>query len=142
MDDIGKKILKSLEADARISYSRLGKVAGLSTPAVPERVRKMEEAGIILGYHARIKKKRAQSRVTAFIELDAACGLYDRVKQTAARISQVIECHHISGRSAFILKVKAGSVADLETVVAGFSPFGKTRTSIVLSSSKGEDQEN
>ncbi len=136
MDEIGEKILTVLEADARVSYSHLGRVAGLSTPAVTERVRKMEEAGIILGYHARVCRETAESRISAFVELDAPAALYDRVKQTADRAAQVLECHHVSGRAAFIIKVQVDSVADLETLVAKFSPFGKTRTSIVLSSSK------
>lgn len=136
MDGIGEKILTALEADARISYSRLGKVAGLSTPAVTERVRKMEETGIIQGYHARVCRENKTSWVTAFVELDAGAALYDRVKKTADRAPQVLECHHVSGQTAFILKVRVGSVADLETLVAQFSPYGKTRTSIVLSSSK------
>ncbi len=136
MDKIGEKILAALEADARITYSRLGRIAGLSTPAVTERVRKMEEAGIIQGYHARVCRDKGASRVTAFVELSAPAAVYDRVKQTADRLTQVLECHHVSGQAAFVIKVRVGGVADLETLVAQFSPFGKTRTSIVLSSSK------
>ncbi|MCG8636617.1 MAG: Lrp/AsnC family transcriptional regulator [Desulfobacterales bacterium] len=136
LDAIGQKIVSTLRADARISYSRLGRVVGLSTPAVTERVRKLEEAGIILGYHARIRRKPPGSKVTAFIELDAPSVHYDRVKTTAGRCDKVLECHHISGNAAFIIKVRADSVADLEGLVARFSPFGQTRTSIVLSSSK------
>ncbi|WDP93256.1 MAG: Lrp/AsnC family transcriptional regulator [Desulfobacter sp.] len=136
MDDIGEKILGALEADARISYSRLGKIAGLSTPAVTERVRKMEEAGIITGYHARVCREEEPPGVTAFIELDVPAAVYDRVKHTAEGLSQVLECHHISGKAAFILKVRVKAVPDLEDLVSRFSPFGRTRTSIVLSSSK------
>jgi len=136
MDGIGEKILTALETDARISYSRLGRIVGLSTPAVTERVRKMEEARIIQGYHARVCREPSGSRVSAFVELDAVAALYDRVKQAADRSAQVLECHHVSGQAALIIKVRVDSVADLEALVAKFSPFGKTRTSIVLSSSK------
>lgn len=136
MDSIGEKIIQILTRDGRISYSRLGTLVGLSTPAVTERVRKMEEAGIILGYHARIQKPEPKNRVLAFVELTAPSTLYDRVKQTAKRTDQVLECHHISGDAAFILKVGALSVGELERVISQFSPFGSTRTSIVMSSSK------
>ena len=68
------------------------------------------------------------------IHLDIEPGLYDRVKKQASQLSQVVECHHISGEGAFILKVRVESVGDLETLVAKFSPFGRTKTTIVLSS--------
>ncbi len=136
LDIIGQKIIKTLRSDARISYSRLGRIAGLSTPAVTERVRKLEEAGIIQGYHARIRQAPLEPKVTAFIELDAPATHYDQIKTTADKCDQVLECHHISGQAAFIIKIRAGSVADLEGLVGRFSPFGQTRTSIVLSSSK------
>ncbi len=136
LDTIGKKIISTLRSDARIPYSRLGRIVGLSTPAVTERVRKLEEAGIIQGYHARIRKASSEHKVTAFIELDAQATHYDRIKTTADKCPQVLECHHISGQAAFIIKVRADSVADIEGLVARFSLFGQTRTSIVLSSSK------
>lgn len=137
MDELGEKILKELGANARISYSELGRRVGLSTPAVTERVRKLEEAGIIEGYHAKVKRQE-QGSLSAFIQLDAPAGAYGRIRDRADQLDQVLECHHVSGEGAFILKVRVGDVADLETLVAGFSPFGKTRTAIVLSSSKDE----
>lgn len=139
LDSIGKKIIRTLADDARISYSALGRIVGLSTPAVTERVKKLEEAGIIRGYHARVRLPEETPGITAFIELDAPALQYDRVRNTAARDSRVLECHHVSGQTAFLLKVRAGSVAELEAVVSGFSPFGTTRTSIVLSTSKEEE---
>ncbi len=140
LDSIGQNILRELKADARISYSQLGRVVGLSTPAVTERVRKLEEAGVIRGYHARIREKNMDSAVTAFIELSAAASQYDQVKKAADKLDQVMECHHVSGDAAFVLKICVATVSDLESVVAQFSPFGTTRTSIVLSSSKDGSQ--
>ena len=136
MDAIGERILEVLEGEGRMPFSRLARIVGLSTPAVTERVRKMEDAGIIEGYHAKIRRDDSGSKVTAFMELSAPAGLYDRVKGTAGRLAQVLECHHVSGRAAFILKIRVDSMAEMEPLVARFSPFGKTRTSIVLSSSK------
>ena len=136
MDAIGERIVEALEGDGRMPFSRLGRIVGLSTPAVTERVRKMEDAGIIQGYHAKICRDDDGPRVTAFMELDVPAALYERVKGTADRLAEVLECHHVSGGAAFILKVRVDSVAGLESLVARFSPFGKTRTSIVLSSSK------
>lgn len=137
MDELGGNILKELQANARISYSELGRKVGLSTPAVTERVRKLEEAGIIEGYHAKVKRQEPGS-LTAFIHLDAPAGVYGGIRDRAGQLDQVLECHHVSGEGAFILKVRVGNVADLEALVARFSPFGRTRTAIVLSSSKDE----
>ena len=134
LDTIGKDIVRELMKNARISFSELGRVVGLSTPAVTERVRKLEEAGIITGYHAAINGDLLGKSIIAFINLDTPAAGYDRVKRLAKQLPQVLECHHISGEGAFILKVMVASVGDLETLVARFSPFGRTRTTIVLSS--------
>jgi len=134
LDNIGKKIVLELVNNARISFSELGRVVGLSTPAATERVRKLEEAGIITGYHAGINGDLLGSSVIAFIHLDTPATCYDRVKKQARQLSQVLECHHVSGEGSFILKVVVGSVGDLETLVARFSPLGRTKTTIVLSS--------
>ena len=134
LDKIGTKIVRELVKNARISFSELGRVVGLSTPAVTERVRKLEEAGIITGYHAAVNGDLLGEKVIAFIHLDTQAACYERVKVCARQSTQVLECHHISGEGAFILKVMVASVADLETLVAKFSPFGRTNTTIVLSS--------
>jgi Lrp/AsnC family leucine-responsive transcriptional regulator len=139
MDSIGKKILEALRENARISYSRLGKQVGLSTPAVTERIRKMEEAGIILGYQTRIRHQDPENSILAFVELNAPAEAYDRVKKKARELEEVLECHHVSGHTAFILKVRAVGISGLERVISGFSPFGRTRTSIVMSSSKSQE---
>ncbi|HCY85740.1 MAG TPA: AsnC family transcriptional regulator [Desulfobacteraceae bacterium] len=141
LDDIGRHILETLKNDARIPHSRLGRIVGLSTPAVTERVRKLEEAGIIEGYHARIKTPKTTSAVTAFMELDVPRALYDRVRKITEKNPKVLECHHMSGQASFIIKVRADSVADLDSLVSTFSPLGQTRTSIVLSSFKDHTKE-
>ena len=134
LDSIGKAIVRELLKNGRISFSELGRVVGLSTPAVAERVRKMEEAGLITGYHAAVNGDLLGPSILAFIHLDIEPNLYDRVKKQVNQLPQVVECHHISGEGAFILKVVVASVGDLETLVAKFSPFGRTKTTIVLSS--------
>ena len=136
LDSIGKQILEVLQKDARVSYSRLGRTVGLSTPAVTERVRKMEEAGIILGYHARVCTMDPDNAILAFVELNTPAEAYPKVKRRAGELEQVLECHHVSGHAAFILKVRTASVSELEAVISRFSPLGRTRTSIVMSSAK------
>jgi Lrp/AsnC family transcriptional regulator, leucine-responsive regulatory protein len=135
LDSIGHKIITALEKNARISLADLGRRVGLSAPAVAERVRKLEEAGIIRGYHADIDPAAMGRSVLAFIQLTTAARHYPAVKSLAGRLPAIIACHHISGEASFILKVRVADVADLEGLVAQFSPFGQTRTSIVLSTS-------
>jgi Lrp/AsnC family leucine-responsive transcriptional regulator len=133
LDRIGRKILVALQENARIPLSRLGEKVGLSAPAVAERVKKLEEAGVITGYHARIDPAAMGRTVSAFIHLTTDARHYPAVKALAADLPQITACHHISGDASFILCVRVDDVSDLEAVVARLSPFGQTRTAIVLS---------
>jgi Lrp/AsnC family leucine-responsive transcriptional regulator len=133
LDRIGRRILAALQANARTPVSRIGEMVGLSAPAVAERVKKLEEAGVIRGYHARIDPAALGRSVSAFIHLTTEARNYPAVTALAADMIQITSCHHISGEASFILHVRAGDVSDLEAVVARLSPFGQTRTAIVLS---------
>jgi Lrp/AsnC family leucine-responsive transcriptional regulator len=134
LDPIGKKIVNLLQKKSRISYSDLGRKVGLSTPAATERVRKLEDAGVILGYHAVVDAEKVGFPVSAFIHLTTTAKHYPEVISKLKDLDEVLECHHISGEESFILKVVASSVKGLESLVAELSPFGETKTSIVLSS--------
>ena len=133
LDKIGLKILSVLEEDARIPLSRIGKKVGLSAPAVAERMKKLEEAGIIKGYHARIAPEAVGRSVAAFIKLTTDPRNYKAVKTLAADMHQITSCHHISGEGSFIIHVQVADLPALEAVVEHLSPFGRTQTSIVLS---------
>jgi Lrp/AsnC family transcriptional regulator, leucine-responsive regulatory protein len=133
LDRIGRKILAALQENARIPLSRIGEKVGLSAPAVAERVKKLEEAGVIKGYHARIDPAAVGLPVSAFIHLTTDARHYPAVKTLAADMPQVSACHHISGDASFVLFVRVDDVSDLEAVVARLSPFGQTKTAIVLS---------
>ncbi len=133
LDRIGRKILAALQENARIPLSRIGEKVGLSAPAVAERVKKLEEAGIITGYHARIDAAAMGRSVAAFIHLTTDARHYPAVTSLAADMPQISACHHISGDASFILHVRVEDVSALEKVVARLSPLGQTRTAIVLS---------
>ena len=135
LDRIGMKILTALQADARRPLSRIGRDVGLSAPAVAERIRKLEEAGIITGYHARIAPEAVGRSVTAFINLTTDPRNYKAVKALAAARPEILSCHHISGGASFIMQVQVQDLPALEAVVERLSPFGQTQTSIVLSTS-------
>lgn len=133
LDRIGLKILAALQENARIPLSRIGEKVGLSAPAVAERVKKLEEAGVIKGYHARIDPAAMGLPMSAFIHLTTDSRHYPAVKTLAADMPQISSCHHISGDASFILHIRVNDLSALESVVGRLSPFGQTRTAIVLS---------
>jgi Lrp/AsnC family leucine-responsive transcriptional regulator len=133
LDRIGLKIISVLQADARMPLSRIGDKVGLSAPAVAERMRKMEEAGIIEGYHAHIAPEAIGRPVSAFINLSTDPRHYKAVKRLAMDMHRITACHHISGKASFIIQVRVEDLPALEAVVERLSPFGQTQTAIVLS---------
>jgi Lrp/AsnC family leucine-responsive transcriptional regulator len=133
LDRIGLNILGVLQADARMPLSHIGDKVGLSAPAVSERIKKLEEAGIIEGYHARIAPAALGRCVAAFINLTTEPRHYNAIKKLSKDMHQIISCHHISGDASFILQVQVNDLPALESVVERLSPFGQTQTAIVLS---------
>jgi Lrp/AsnC family leucine-responsive transcriptional regulator len=134
LDDIGRQILKILQVDGRISFNELGRRVGLSSPAVAERVRRMEEAGIILGYRAIVDQSRIGYPIMAFIRLSTTVARLPQADELAKSIPEVLECHHLTGSDGVILKVVVSSVGHLETVISKMGDCGMTTTAIVLSS--------
>jgi Lrp/AsnC family leucine-responsive transcriptional regulator len=135
LDQIGLKILAVLQENARLPLSRVAPKVGLSAPAVAERIRKLEDAGVIKGYHAKIAPEAVGRTVSAFINLTTEPSSYTAVKALAVDMHQIMSCHHISGDASFILHVQVEDLPALERVVERLSPFGQTRTAIVLSTS-------
>ena len=134
LDSIGWSILQALQEDARLSFAELGRRVGLSLPAVAERVRRMEEAGIITGYHALVEAKAVDRPITAFIRITVPGERYPAFTSLVRQLEEVLECHHLTGADAFIIKAVVSSIAHLETLITRLSPYGQTTTSIVLSS--------
>ncbi len=134
IDAIDWKILKELQKDARISYAELGRRIGLTTPAAIERVRKLEDASIILGYRAEINLAKIGLPITAFIRMSISGVDYSKIIKVAQESEEVLECHRETGGDSFIMKIAVASVEHLETVIDKLTPHGITTTSIVLSS--------
>ncbi|MCG8551684.1 MAG: Lrp/AsnC family transcriptional regulator, partial [Desulfobacterales bacterium] len=133
LDNIGEQILQELSENARISFSELGRKVGLSSPAVTERVKKMEDAGIIKGYKAVIDKKEDAGKIMAFIVMTTLAQHYKKIKQILEAQPGTVECHHLSGEDSLMIKVAVEGVERLEALVETLGTYGKTRTSIVLS---------
>ena len=134
LDEIDWKILYELQADARTSYAELGRRIGLTTPAIIERIRKMEDAKIITGYRAEIDAAKVGFPVMAFIRMSITGVDYSQIVETAKETKEVLECHRGTGGDSFIIKVAVADVEHLQTVIDKLTPYGITSTSIVLSS--------
>lgn len=136
LDRRSRRLLKELQAGGRLSFAELGRRIGLSTPATAERVRRLEEAGVIEGYEARINPRALGLDVTAFVRVrvTGAETLARRLTKLASESPEVLECHRCTGDESFILKVRVGSVGELERLIDRLTPFGMTSTSLVLSS--------
>jgi Lrp/AsnC family leucine-responsive transcriptional regulator len=133
LDEAGIEILRALQNDARISFAQLGRKVGLSGPSIMERVRKMEEAGIIAGYHARVNPAKLGYPVSAFVRLRVPRDNFQRVIALARNTPEVRECHHASGADSFLLKVVAASPEHLDRCMELFRPFGDVHKSVILS---------
>ena len=134
LDEVGWRILGELQMDARLSFAELGRRVGLSLPAVAERVRRLEEAGIITGYHAALNTEKIGMPVMAFIRITTTGDKYPAIITFARDLPEVLECHHLTGTDSFIIKVVAGSISHLEQLIGRLSSYGQTATSIALSS--------
>jgi Lrp/AsnC family transcriptional regulator, leucine-responsive regulatory protein len=133
LDSTGRKILSLLQQQARLPFSQIGQQIGLSGPAVAERVRRMEEDGLIKGYHAEIDPDAAGLPIRAFIRLQTSPERYPRLIKTLEEIPEVLEANHVTGEDAFYLRVAAESMEALEQVIGRLSPFGSTSTAMILS---------
>ena len=134
LDEIDWKILYELQADARTSYAELGRRIGLTTPAIIERIRKMEDAKIITGYRAEIDAAKVGFPVMAFIRMSITGVDYSQIVETVKETKEVLECHRGTGGDSFIIKVAVADVEHLQTVIDKLTPYGITSTSIVLAS--------
>lgn len=126
-------LLEEVQRNARVSFAELGRKADLSAPAAAERLRRLEDAGVIRGYHADIAPDRLGLGMTVLIEMRVPRAQYDRFQRAMARLPWILECHHVSGSAAFVLKAAVPDVTGLELLVGHLSQFGETATSLVMS---------
>lgn len=126
-------LLSLVQKNARLSFAELGRTAGLSAPATAERLRRLEEAGVITGYHASVPAEEMGLELGAFIEVQVRRTDYPRFQKAVEKLQWVLECHHVSGRGSFLVKVAVPNVAGLDLLIGHLSQFGETMTSLILS---------
>jgi Lrp/AsnC family leucine-responsive transcriptional regulator len=134
VDEIDWKILKELQKNARISYAELGRRINLTTPAVIERIRKLEDARIVTGYRAEIDTAKVGLPITAFIRMSITGVDYSKIIDVVQKSKEILECHRGTGGDSFIMKVSVADVEHLQELIDKLTPYGITTTAIVLSS--------
>ncbi|HTD04310.1 Lrp/AsnC family transcriptional regulator [Undibacterium sp.] len=133
LDQMDGKILEILQADARVTLAEIGRRIHMSQPAVAERVKRMEAAHVITGYHARVNPAALGYSITAFVRV-AVRSDYRSVAVIAEQLPEIVECHSITGDDCSIVKVIVPSVQELERVLVELTRCGVTSTSLILSS--------
>jgi Lrp/AsnC family transcriptional regulator, leucine-responsive regulatory protein len=134
LDPINVRLLRELQRDPRLPMAALARRVRMSAPAVTERVRRLEEAGVIAGYRMDVAPKALGFPVAAYVRIRPAPGQLEKIADLAQRTRDVVECHRITGEDCFLLKVHVSEVAQLEAVLDRFLALGQTTTSIVQSS--------
>ncbi len=133
VDDTNWKILKHLQENARISMSDLSKQVGLSAPAVVERIKKMEDLGIIRGYYTQLSYIKTGHQLKAIITLKVFMGRLKPFLEKVTEFNEIINCFRITGNENIIMEVVLRNQKHLETFIDQLISYGETKTHIVLS---------
>jgi Lrp/AsnC family leucine-responsive transcriptional regulator len=133
LDATNRRLLAELQADARLSLAELGRRVGLSSPAVAERLQRLERDGVILGYHARLDPRALGYALSVVIRVRPAPRQLHDVAALAQDTPEVVECRRITGDDCYVMLAHVRSVEHLEEVIDRFAAYGQTTTSIVQS---------
>lgn len=133
LDKLNWAILEELQKNARISFSHIGREIGLTSPAVAERVKKMEDAGVIHSYRTHLSHQKTGYQLRAIITLRAFTGRLKAFLETVKTFQEVINCYRITGNENIIMEVVLHDQVHLEKLIDKLITYGETRTHIVLS---------
>lgn len=134
LDDTDWRIIDALQRDGRASFADLARTVAMSPSAVTERVRRLEERGVIAGYSAVIDAERLGYAIMALVRLRYPTGNYKPFHDLLAATPEIAEAHHVTGEDCFVLKVLARSMRHLEEITGRIAGLGAVTTSVVYSS--------
>jgi Lrp/AsnC family transcriptional regulator, leucine-responsive regulatory protein len=134
LDATNRRLLQELQSDARLSLAELGRRVGLSSPAVADRLSRLERDGVIAGYRVELNPRALGLALSAVIRIRPAARQIPKMAEIAQDAPEVVECHRITGEDCFIMRAHVRDVEHLEELIDRFTPFGSTTTSIVQSS--------
>jgi len=134
LDKTDWAILEELQQDARLSYAELGRRVGLSSPAVQERTRRLEDAGIIEGYHAKVNLKQLNVPLMAIIRLINidTHETKEKVVEILRKLPEVTECYQVTGEDEFVIHMYAQSMEHMSNIKMHFAHYARLVTSIVI----------
>jgi DNA-binding Lrp family transcriptional regulator len=143
LDPIDKQILEKLQVNAKITNSQLAQEVGLSAAPTLERVRKLENAGLIKSYHAQVDTEKLGLGVGIFIQISLSSHKKNQIKSFVEKINkipEVIECHHITGAGDFLLKVITKDIASYQELIleklVDIEEIGNMQSMVILSTFK------
>ncbi len=137
MDRYDFQIVEALQKNAKISTAELGRKISLSTTATKERIKKLENEGIIMGYKAIVNPKKVNKALTAFITVPVGDISVKEMGDRLANMQDVIECHKVTGNTCFLVKIRTESPEELEKQIDQINDLAKnTYTYLVLSTNK------
>ena len=134
LDPISLRLLDELQGDARLSLAELGRRVGLSSPAVAERLRRLEEEGAITGYRAEVDPRALGYSLGVVIRIRPAPRQLSHVAELARQTDEIVECHRVTGDDCYVMFAHVRDVTHLEEVIDRFAVYGQTTTSIMQSS--------
>src|SRR6266705_1736932 len=134
IDAVNRRVLEELLQDPRLTMSELGRRVGMSSPAVTERVRRLEETGVIRGYRLELDPVALGLPIAAYVRIRPNAGQLPRIAELAQQIPEVVECHRVTGEDCFVLKVHIPAIEQLDRLLDTFLLYGSTTTTIIQSS--------
>ena len=133
LDDVDVRLLEALQRDGRMGWAELGRTVGLSASATAERVRRLEESGVITGYTCEVDPEKLGLPITALVRLRYPNANYRPFHQLLGTTPEIVEAHHVTGEDCFVLTVRARSMRHLEEVTGRIGGLGGVTTSVVYS---------
>ena len=134
LDSVDLALLQALSSEARLSIAALARRVGLSAPSVSERLKRLEEMGVIEGYVAQINPRALGYQLAAWLRIRPIPGQLPKVAEIVRSLPQIVSCDRITGEDCFIARALVRSVEDLESLIDKIIPYATTNTSIIQSS--------
>ncbi len=135
LDKTDQSLLRLLRGNARLSFAELGRKLRMSPPAVAERMKRLEDRGVIRAYRAEVDLAALGRGLHVYFRVVIAPKDYPRFKKAVTAMEEILECHHVTGAESFLLRGAVASVPALEELIQRLTLFGPTTTSVILSTS-------
>jgi Lrp/AsnC family transcriptional regulator, leucine-responsive regulatory protein len=134
LDETNRRLLDELQRDGRASIAELGRRVGLSSPAVAERLKRLEAEGVVTGFRAEVDARKLGYGLGVIIRVRPGPRLLAEVAALARETPEVVECHRVTGDDCYVMTAYVRDVEHLEALIDGFAPYGQTTSSVMQSS--------